>query len=138
MWAGVGLPQRIVVKCEHLNPGGSVKDRITLAIVDDAEARGVLLAAMARHRVRPERFARCFVGQLAEPDGRCDLPGEVGPDRAELTGAKVTPAGHFPSASEHFHQPFNGHRQANHAPMIWPEAGRILTNNGNERPNTKP
>jgi cystathionine beta-synthase len=30
------------VKCEHLNPGGSVKDRIALAIVRDAEARGLL------------------------------------------------------------------------------------------------
>ena len=29
-------------KCEHLNPGGSVKDRIAQAIVDDAEARGLL------------------------------------------------------------------------------------------------
>lgn len=32
----------VLVKCEHLNPGGSVKDRLALAIVDDAEARGVL------------------------------------------------------------------------------------------------
>jgi len=32
----------ILVKCEHMNPGGSVKDRIALAIVDDAEARGLL------------------------------------------------------------------------------------------------
>ena len=32
----------ILAKCEHLNPGGSVKDRIALAIVDDAERRGVL------------------------------------------------------------------------------------------------
>jgi cysteine synthase len=29
-------------KCEHLNPGGSVKDRIALAIIDDAERRGLL------------------------------------------------------------------------------------------------
>ncbi|HEX3147843.1 MAG TPA: cysteine synthase family protein [Gemmataceae bacterium] len=29
-------------KCEFLNPGGSVKDRIALAIVNDAEERGVL------------------------------------------------------------------------------------------------
>jgi cysteine synthase len=29
-------------KCEFLNPGGSGKDRIALAIVDDAEKRGVL------------------------------------------------------------------------------------------------
>ena len=37
-----GLPVPVVVKCEHMNPGGSVKDRLAVAIVDDAEARGVL------------------------------------------------------------------------------------------------
>lgn len=37
-----GLPVQVLVKCEHLNPGGSIKDRIALAIVEDAEARGVL------------------------------------------------------------------------------------------------
>lgn len=41
-----GLPVPVLAKCEHLNPGGSVKDRIALAIVDDAEARGVLRAGM--------------------------------------------------------------------------------------------
>lgn len=39
---GRGLPVPLLAKCEHLNPGGSVKDRIAVAIVDDAEARGVL------------------------------------------------------------------------------------------------
>ena len=39
---GRGLPVPVLVKCEHLNPGGSVKDRIARAIVDDAEARGAL------------------------------------------------------------------------------------------------
>ncbi|MGE0789561.1 MAG: PLP-dependent cysteine synthase family protein [Sandaracinaceae bacterium] len=37
-----GLPVPVLVKCEQLNPGGSIKDRLALAIVDDAEARGVL------------------------------------------------------------------------------------------------
>jgi cysteine synthase len=37
-----GLPAAVLVKCEHLNPGGSVKDRLALAIVDDAEARGLV------------------------------------------------------------------------------------------------
>ncbi|HWM88399.1 MAG TPA: cysteine synthase family protein [Kofleriaceae bacterium] len=41
-----GLPVPVLAKCEHLNPGGSVKDRIALAIVDDAEARGVLRPPM--------------------------------------------------------------------------------------------
>lgn len=34
------------VKCEHMNPGGSIKDRIAQAIVDDAERRGVLRSGM--------------------------------------------------------------------------------------------
>lgn len=43
---GADLPVPLLVKCEHLNPGGSVKDRIAKAIVDDAEARGVLRPGM--------------------------------------------------------------------------------------------
>lgn len=39
---GRGLPVPVLAKCEHMNPGGSVKDRIALAIVDDAERRGLL------------------------------------------------------------------------------------------------
>jgi cysteine synthase len=36
----------ILGKCEFLEPGGSIKDRISLAIVQDAEARGVLRPGM--------------------------------------------------------------------------------------------
>jgi cysteine synthase len=43
---GRGLPFPVLVKCEHMNPGGSIKDRIALAIIDDAEARGVLRPGM--------------------------------------------------------------------------------------------
>ncbi|MBA2238800.1 MAG: cysteine synthase family protein [Lysobacter sp.] len=43
---GRGLPVPVLVKCEHLNPGGSIKDRIALAIVDDAQARGELRTGM--------------------------------------------------------------------------------------------
>ena len=43
---GRGLPVPVLVKCEHLNPGGSIKDRLARAIVDDAEARGVLRPGM--------------------------------------------------------------------------------------------
>jgi len=43
---GRDLPVPVLVKCEHLNPGGSVKDRIAIAIVDDAEKRGVLRPGM--------------------------------------------------------------------------------------------
>lgn len=37
-----GLPARIAIKLESRNPGGSVKDRIALGMVDDAENRGLI------------------------------------------------------------------------------------------------
>ena len=37
-----GQKARIAVKLEKSNPGGSVKDRIALAMIEDAEAKGVL------------------------------------------------------------------------------------------------
>lgn len=43
---GRDLPVPVLVKCEHLNPGGSVKDRIAKAIVEDAEERGLLRPGM--------------------------------------------------------------------------------------------
>lgn len=36
------MKARIAVKLEKSNPGGSVKDRIALAMIEDAEAKGVL------------------------------------------------------------------------------------------------
>ncbi len=38
-----GLETPIMAKAEMLNPGGSVKDRVAQAMVEDAEARGILL-----------------------------------------------------------------------------------------------
>ena len=37
-----GLQARVLAKLEYLNPAGSVKDRIAKAMIDDAEARGLL------------------------------------------------------------------------------------------------
>lgn len=39
---GKGLPAAIAVKLESHNPGGSVKDRIGLGMIDDAEERGLI------------------------------------------------------------------------------------------------
>ena len=38
-----GQQARLVLKLEYFNPGGSVKDRIALAMIEDAEQRGILL-----------------------------------------------------------------------------------------------
>jgi cystathionine beta-synthase len=39
---GQGLSADLYVKCEYMNPGGSMKDRMTLHLVNQAEARGEL------------------------------------------------------------------------------------------------
>lgn len=36
------LKARVIVKLEYFNPGGSVKDRIALAMIEDAEEKGLL------------------------------------------------------------------------------------------------
>lgn len=36
------LEAKVIVKIEYFNPGGSVKDRIALAMIEDAEAKGLL------------------------------------------------------------------------------------------------
>ena len=37
-----GLKARVLAKLEYFNPAGSVKDRVAMAMIDDAEQRGVL------------------------------------------------------------------------------------------------
>jgi cysteine synthase A len=39
---GADLPVRLLAKVEAANPGGSVKDRIALAMIEDAEEQGLL------------------------------------------------------------------------------------------------
>ena len=38
----LGLEATLLVKLEYFNPGGSVKDRVALAMIEDAERRGIL------------------------------------------------------------------------------------------------
>ena len=37
-----GLKARLLLKLEYLNPAGSVKDRVAKAMIEDAEAKGLL------------------------------------------------------------------------------------------------
>lgn len=41
--AEFGLKARLVAKLESMNPAGSAKDRVALSMINDAEARGVLM-----------------------------------------------------------------------------------------------
>ena len=38
----LGLEATVLVKLEYFNPAGSVKDRIAKAMIEDAEAKGLL------------------------------------------------------------------------------------------------
>lgn len=40
--ASKGLDTPVIAKVEFFNPGGSVKDRIALAMIEDAEKKGIL------------------------------------------------------------------------------------------------
>lgn len=61
----------VFAKMEHLNPGGSVKDRICKAMIEDAEARGVLRRAHDSRAPGPSGVAKRgepeAVGVVIEP-----------------------------------------------------------------------
>ena len=50
-----GLESPVIAKVEFFNPGGSVKDRIALAMIEDPEARG------NHHRTHQWKY-RCRTG----------------------------------------------------------------------------
>ena len=37
-----GLQATVIAKLEYFNPAGSVKDRVALAMIEDAEAKGII------------------------------------------------------------------------------------------------
>jgi cysteine synthase len=99
-----GLPVPVLVKCEHLNPGGSVKDRLALAIVRDGEARGALRAGMT---IVEATAGNTGVGLALVAAARgyrlvCVLPAKMSVDkRAQLAalGAEVIVTPNAPTSS---------------------------------------
>ena len=107
---GAGLANPVLVKCEHLNPGGSVKDRIALAIVDDAERRGVLApgATLIEATAGNTGIGLALVAGARGYGLVCVMPEKMSVDkRAALTalGARVviTPNAQ-PSSPDNFRQ----------------------------------
>ena len=82
-----GLPVPVFIKCEHLNPGGSIKDRTARAIVLDAEEReaDAGIAGGALHHRRARREEASLLG--IEHDGArgyrlvCVLPEKMALDK---------------------------------------------------------
>ena len=103
----LGLRAKILAKLEYFNPAGSVKDRVAKAMLDDAEARGVItsdtliieptsgntgigLASVAAARgykvviVMPETMSverrmimSAYGAELVLTDGKLGMPGAI-------------------------------------------------------------
>jgi cysteine synthase len=89
-----GLPVPVLVKCEHMNPGGSVKDRIAVAIVLDAEKRGVLSpgGTLIEATAGNTGIGLALVGALRGYSLVCVMPEKMGTDKRvalAALGAKV-------------------------------------------------
>jgi cysteine synthase len=82
-------PVAVLVKCEHLNPGGSVKDRIALAIVDDAERRGLLVpgATMIEATAGNTGLGLALVAALRGYGLVCVLPEKMSVDKRNALAA---------------------------------------------------
>ena len=142
------LEARVLAKLESFNPGGSVKDRVALSMIDDAEARGLLgpgsviieptsgstgigLAAVAAARgyrtiiVMPEtmseerrRLVAAYGAELVLTEGSAGMAGAIA-RAGEL--ARTIPRSFTPGQ---FVNPANpaAHRSST-GPEIWEDAG---------------
>ena len=143
-----GLRARLLAKLEYLNPAGSVKDRVARAMLDDAEARGLLgpgsviieptsgntgigLAAVAAARgyriiiVMPETMSRerrqlmaAYGAELVLTEGAKGMKGAI--ERAEALAREI-PNSLIPGQ---FTNPANpaAHRSST-GPEIWADTG---------------
>ncbi len=102
---GAGAPVPVLVKCEHLNPGGSVKDRIALAIVNDAERRGLVLpgATLVEATAGNTGIGLALVAALRGYKLVCVLPEKMSIDKRnalKAVGAEVIVTPNVPPSHE--------------------------------------
>ena len=104
-----GLPVTLLAKVEYLNPGGSVKDRIGLAMIEDAEREGCSSRAARSSRPRPGNTGVGLALVAAVKGYRCIfvMPDKMSEDKVNLLkayGAEVviTPTSVPPDSPESY------------------------------------
>lgn len=131
---GDGLPVPVLAKCEHLNPGGSIKDRIAVAIIDDAERRGVLKPGMT---LVEATAGNTGVGLALVAAARgyhlvCVMPEKMSPDKraalVSLGAVLILTASAPPSSPENFRNVAERHAR---------ERGWFLTDQFNNPANVR-
>lgn len=98
-------PVPVLAKCEHLNPGGSVKDRIALSIVNDAERRGLLApgATLVEATAGNTGLGLALVAAIRGYKLVCVLPEKMSVDKRNAlaaVGARVIVTPNAPPADE--------------------------------------
>lgn len=101
---GAGLPVPVLVKCEQRNPAGSVKDRIAVAIVDDAERRGALRpgATLVEATAGNTGLGLAWVARARGYRVVCVLPQKMSQDKRDAltaAGAQVIVTANAPPSS---------------------------------------
>jgi cysteine synthase len=102
---GRDLPVPVLAKCEHLNPGGSVKDRLALSIIDDAERRGLLTkgATLVEATAGNTGLGLALIAAIRGYKLVCVLPEKMSVDKRNAlaaVGARVIVAPNVPPADE--------------------------------------
>ena len=87
--ASQSMTARLLLKLEYFNPLGSVKDRVALAMVEDAERRGVLKPGgiLVEPTSGSAGIALAFVGLVKGYRVIITMPDTVGPERRKLLAA---------------------------------------------------
>ena len=70
-----GLNAKILAKLEYFNPAGSVKDRIAKAMIDDAEAKGILMPETMS--VERRQLMKAYGAELVLTEGAKGMKGAI-------------------------------------------------------------
>lgn len=84
-----GLRARVLVKIEAFNPGGSVKDRAALAMIEDAERKGILRpgATIIEPTSGNTGIGLAWIGSLKGYRVILTMPDTMTPERRQLLSA---------------------------------------------------